>query len=245
MLIVGMIPARFGSSRFPGKPLAQILGKPMIQHVYERARRANRLNRLLVATDDERILQAVKAFGGEVLLTGVDHLSGTDRLAEAAGLLGLADDDIIVNIQGDEPALEPVMIELLVEALELSPDVPMSTLAFLSHDGKGYLDPNVVKVVVNQHGQALYFSRAPIPYRREVQDGPSSFLKHLGFYSYRHEFLQTFTKLSAGTLENLERLEQLRAMEHGYSIQVALSPVDTRGVDTPEDLQHLLDLWGK
>jgi 3-deoxy-manno-octulosonate cytidylyltransferase (CMP-KDO synthetase) len=240
MRIAGIIPARYASSRFPGKPLADIAGKPMIQRVYERARRSSRLQRLLVATDDERILEAVRAFGGEALLTGSHHPSGTDRLAEACRLLGFDDEDLVVNIQGDEPLLQPVMVDLLVDALIQSPDCPMATLACDSSDATAFANPNVVKVVVDAHWRALYFSRAPIPHRRDDANAPQVFLRHLGFYAYRQAFLQQFTHYPPGKLERLEQLEQLRALEYGHSIQVALSPVETRGIDTPEDLQAVL-----
>ncbi|MGV8074417.1 MAG: 3-deoxy-manno-octulosonate cytidylyltransferase [Syntrophobacteraceae bacterium] len=239
MQIVGIIPARYESSRFPGKPLADILGKPMIRHVYERSSRASRLNRLLVATDDTRIIHAVKIFGGEALLTRNDHQSGTDRLAEAGRLLALSDEDIVVNIQGDEPLVEPAMIDDLIEALEKATNCPMATLAYASRDNADYMSPNVVKVVVDQNGRALYFSRSPLPFRRDISDEPVLFLKHLGFYAYRQAFLQHFTKLPPGRLEQIEKLEQLRAIEHGFSIQVALSSTATHGVDTPEDLERL------
>ena len=245
MNIIGVIPARYQSTRFPGKPLVDIAGKPMIQHVYERALRAQRLQRVLVATDDVRIFDSVRAFGGEVLLTSRDHPSGTDRLAEACRLLGLQDDDLIVNIQGDEPLVEPVMIDIIVEALEQTLEVPMATLASVSHSVEAFSDPNVVKVVVNSRMQALYFSRAPIPCRRDATDLPHEFLRHLGFYAYRQAFLQQFTRLPAGGLEQTEQLEQLRALEHGHPIQVALSPFETQGVDTPEDLQKISAQPGK
>jgi 3-deoxy-manno-octulosonate cytidylyltransferase (CMP-KDO synthetase) len=241
MRIVGIIPARYASSRFPGKPLADIAGKPMIQRVYERAQRSSRLQRLLVATDDERILEAVRAFGGEALLTGGHHPSGTDRLAEACRLLGFADADLIVNIQGDEPLLQPVMVDVLVDALLQTPDCPMATLACESSDTAAFANPNVVKVVVDARRRALYFSRAPIPHRRDGADESRGFLRHLGFYAYRQAFLQQFTRYPPSTLEQLEQLEQLRALEYGHPIQVALSPVETRGVDTPEDLQAILE----
>jgi 3-deoxy-manno-octulosonate cytidylyltransferase (CMP-KDO synthetase) len=242
MRIVGIIPARYQSSRFPGKPLADIHGKPMIQWVYERSVAARRLDRLLVATDDHRIVAAVESFGGAALLTRIDHPSGTDRLAEASRIIGLSPDDIVVNIQGDEPLTEPIMIDLLVEAIEGTNRCPMATLAFLSRDRKDYLNPNVVKTVVDDLGRALYFSRSPIPYGRDVPEGEVEYLKHLGFYAYRASFLQTFAGLPPGKLELMEKLEQLRALEHGYTIQVAMSPVHTHGVDTPEDLQDLLSL---
>jgi 3-deoxy-manno-octulosonate cytidylyltransferase (CMP-KDO synthetase) len=239
MMVTGIIPARYGSSRFPGKPLVHISGKPMIQHVYERSLRAKGLDRLIVATDDTRIADSVRAFGGEFVITRTDHPSGTDRLAEASRILGLSDQDIVINIQGDEPLVEPSMIQLLITALEQSPHCSMATLAYRSMSEREYLDPNVVKVVLDGNGRALYFSRAPIPCRRDTGDSPMSFLKHLGFYAYRNDFLQAFTHLPPGGLESIEKLEQLRALENGHAIQVALSRVESFGVDTPEDLDRI------
>jgi 3-deoxy-manno-octulosonate cytidylyltransferase (CMP-KDO synthetase) len=241
--IVGIIPARFQSTRFPGKPLATIHGKPMIQHVYERARQASRMDRLMVATDDSRIAEAVQAFGGECMLTTGEYASGTDRVAAVCRTLGLSDEDIAVNIQGDEPLLQPSMIHLLIDSLMDCPDCAMATLGFESHDEKEFFDPNVVKLVLDRNKRALYFSRSPIPCSRDSAEGFIFFLKHLGFYAYRNGFLQAFTRLSQGILERLEKLEQLRALEHGYSIGVGISPVDTLGVDTPADLDHLLSIW--
>lgn len=242
MRIIGIIPARYASTRFPGKPLADIAGKPMIQWVYERAQQSSRLDRLLVATDDERILECVRAFGGDAILTGSGHPSGTDRLAEAGRLLELGDDDLVINIQGDEPLLQPIMVDLLTDALIRARDCPMATLACESTDAAAFTNPNVVKVVVDDRWRALYFSRTAIPCRRDPDWTPQVFLRHLGFYAYRQGFLQQFTQLEPGKLERLEQLEQLRALEHGHAIQVALSPVETQGVDTPEDLQAILAL---
>ena len=240
MRVMGIIPARYRSSRFPGKPLANINGKPMIQHVYERARHCQKLDRVLVATDDLRILETVRGFGGESLLTRDDHESGTDRMAEACETLGLEDSDIVVNIQGDEPLLEPEMVELLIDTLHAFPERCMGTLAFPSRNEEDYTDPNVVKVVVDNEGRALYFSRSPVPHYRDGFVKNLKFLKHLGFYAYRHWFLRVFTKLPQGTLEKAEKLEQLRALEYGYPIHVTLSAVETQGVDTPEDLERLV-----
>ncbi len=240
--IVGMIPARFASTRLPGKPLVDIHGKPMIQHVYERSKMASCLDRLLVATDDVRIVEAVSRFGGECVLTRSDHASGTDRLAEAAALCGLSPADIVVNIQGDEPQVYPRMIEVLVAALTDNPERAMATLAFQSQSEHEYLNPNVVKVVVDRTWKALYFSRAPIPHHRDAAGKPVRFLKHLGFYAYRFAFLREFTLLPPSPLEQAEKLEQLRALEHGHSIQVALSPAETLGIDTPEDLKRVRKL---
>jgi len=189
---------------------------------------------VVVATDDSRILEAVESFGGNCILTGTHHQSGTDRLAEAAETLGLAQDDIIVNIQGDEPLLDAAMIEALVGAIVSPPLCDMATLAYRSANGQEFADPNVVKVVVDNGGKALFFSRAPIPCHRG--EPMRSFLKHLGFYAYRRGFLAKFTSLHSGKLEEIEKLEQLRALENGFSIRVALSPVDSVAVDTPEDL---------
>lgn len=240
MQTVGIIPARYASTRFPGKPLALIGGKPMIQHVTERASKASRLNRLVVATDDRRILEAVRAFGSEALLTREDHPTGTDRLAEAAALLALADDDIVVNIQGDEPLVEASMIDALIEALLSPPECPMATLAFQTQNTEHYHSPHVVKVVTDTSGRALYFSRSPLPFHRDHEAETPLFLKHMGFYAYRHRFLQSFTHLPPGRLEAMEKLEQLRALENGHAIRVALSARDTLGVDTPGDLERLL-----
>jgi 3-deoxy-manno-octulosonate cytidylyltransferase (CMP-KDO synthetase) len=206
----------------------------MIQHVFERAAACRLLSSVVVATDDGRILDAVKSFGGNCILTATDHKSGTDRLAEAADALGLAQDDIIINIQGDEPLLDPAMIDALAEAIVSPPPCDMATLAYRSESAREFADPNVVKVVADQNGNALYFSRAPIPFHRGEPMG--FFLKHLGFYAYRRDFLAGFTSLPAGKLEEIEKLEQLRALENGFSIRVALSPVDSVAVDTPEDL---------
>jgi 3-deoxy-manno-octulosonate cytidylyltransferase (CMP-KDO synthetase) len=238
MLIYGIIPARYGSTRFPGKPLALICGKAMIQHVYERSVLCRRLDKVLVATDDRRIRDAVESFGGTCILTRSDHPSGTDRLAEAADVLGLGDEDIVVNVQGDEPLLEPAMIESLIEAIVSPPRVEMATLAVSSSSSDDFADPNVAKVAVDANGTALYFSRSPIPFPRESEE-PLHFLKHLGFYAYSRKFLAQFTGLPHGKLERIEKLEQLRALEHGYAIRVALSSFDSVSVDTPEDLQRV------
>ena len=233
--VVGIIPARYDSKRLPGKPLVLIQGRPMIQHVYQRATQATTLERLVVATDDPRIQKAVAHFGGEVLMTSPEHQSGTDRVAEAARQLMLTDDAIVVNIQGDEPLLRAEMIDSLVQNLKENSDFPMATLAYPGTDKNDLADPGVVKVVIDARGRALYFSRSPIPACRD-RSAPPPYYKHLGFYGYRNGFLQEFTKLSVGVLENLEKLEQLRALEHGFSISVVITPFDSISVDTPEDL---------
>lgn len=240
MKVVGIIPARYASTRFPGKPLADVAGKPMIQHVWERTVPSNSLDQVWVATEDRRIYEIVQGFGGNALLTSPDHSSGTDRLAEAARVLGLDAEDLVVNIQGDEPLVRAEMIDRLVEGIEEHPAFPMATLAYATENEGEYHDPNVVKIVTDPLGKALYFSRSPIPFHRDDISRPFTFLKHLGFYAYRHSFLQVFTRLPPGKLEQTEKLEQLRATEHGYPIRVIVSPWDTRGIDTPEDLDRLL-----
>jgi len=236
--VVGIIPARYDSNRLPGKPLALIQDRPMIQHVYERAARAASLQRLVVATDDSRIQKAVARFDGEVLMTSGDHKSGTDRVAEAARQLMLSDHTIVVNIQGDEPLLRTEMIDSLVDTLKAKGEVDMATLAHPGTDSNDFHDPAVVKVVLDSEGRALYFSRTPIPTPREASSAPQ-YYKHLGFYGYRNGFLQEFTKLSPGVLERQEKLEQLRALEHGFRISVVITPHDSMSVDTPEDLARV------
>lgn len=236
--VVGIIPARYASERLPGKPLAPICGLPMIEHVYRRALRAASLERLVVATDDPRIQEVAAGFGCEVLMTSADHASGTDRVAEAARGLVLSEDTIVVNIQGDEPLLQPAVLDELAGALQRTAEAPMATLA---HPGRGdseFQNPAVVKVVFDSRGRALYFSRAPIPASRH-ETAESVYYKHLGFYAYRNTFLQQFTRLAPGSLENLERLEQLRALEHGFPVLVVITSYDSVSVDTPEDLARV------
>lgn len=242
--VVGIIPARYDSKRLPGKPLVLIHDRPMIQHVYQRASEATTLQQLVVATDDPRIQKAVAQFGGEVLMTSGEHLSGTDRVAEAARHLVLKDDAIVVNIQGDEPLLRAEMIDSLVQNLQENGDVPMATLAYPETDNHDLTDPGVVKVVLDAKWRALYFSRSPIPAVRD-RSSPPPYYKHLGFYGYRNGFLQEFTKLSPGVLEKLEKLEQLRALEHGFSISVVITPFDSISVDTPEDLTRVRKIMEK
>lgn len=239
--VVGIIPARYHSKRLPGKPLALIHNRPMIQHVYQRAAQAASLEKVVVATDDPRIREAVVHFGGEVLMTSSEHRSGTDRVAEATRHLALKDDAIVVNIQGDEPLLRAEMIDSLVRNLQENSDVSMSTLAYQDTDQEDFVDPGVVKVVLDAKGRALYFSRSPIP---AVQDksSPLPYYKHLGFYGYRNSFLQKFTRLSPGVLERMEKLEQLRALEHGFSISVVISSFDSISVDAPEDLARVREI---
>jgi 3-deoxy-manno-octulosonate cytidylyltransferase (CMP-KDO synthetase) len=250
MRVTAIIPARYASTRFPGKPLVDILGKPMIQWVYERTARSQNINRVIVATDDERILRAVQGFGGEAQMTGSDHPTGTDRLAEVASRI---ETDLIVNVQGDEPLIDPRMIDQAVAPLKKGPGIAMGTLKSPIDSLEEYLNPNVVKVVTDRQGFALYFSRAPIPHPRdfagELEQNISRVqaFKHLGLYVYRRDFLLTYPKLSATPLEQLEKLEQLRVLEHGFRIKVATTRLASQGVDVPEDLEKvraLLDAGG-
>ena len=233
-----MIPARFASSRFPGKSLATIAGKPMLQHVYERASQARYLSKLIVATDDERIYKAARSFGAAAVMTRTDHLSGTDRVAEAASGDHAS---VIVNIQGDEPLIDPAAIDAATLALLDDPDVPMATLMKAIEDRREIHDPNVVKVVTNLAGDAIYFSRCPIPFTRD--DGRSVHYKHLGVYVYRREFLLAYSGLPVGPLERMERLEQLRALENGHRVRVVETEYESLGVDTPEDLERVSALF--
>ena len=232
MSAVGIIPARFRASRFPGKPLAPIAGRAMLVHVIEGARRAKRLREVIVATDDERIAAAAAAVGAPVAMTSPDHATGTDRLAEAAATLG---DAIVVNVQGDEPLMEGFVIDAAVEALEADADAVMATLAHpLEGDALG--DPNRVKVVLDQRGRALYFSRAPIPHRRADAPAPR-WLQHVGLYAYRRPFLARFLALAPGEAERAEGLEQLRALEHGFAIRCAvIEGWRSVPVDVPADV---------
>ncbi|TFG38101.1 MAG: 3-deoxy-manno-octulosonate cytidylyltransferase [Syntrophobacterales bacterium] len=236
--VVCIIPARYGSSRFEGKPLADIAGKPMIQHVYERVQRANTVSHVAVATDDERIFAAVKKFEGNAILTSARHKSGTDRIAEAVQSLDLEDSDIVVNIQGDQPLFEPSQIDEVVAPLLDDPQLNICTLIYRIRRGEEIYHPNAVKVVFDEDHFALYFSRATIPYVRDGND-EVSYYKHHGIYSYRKDFLVTFTGLSEGYLEKLEALEQLRALEHGYRIKVVETEHDSVEVDTPEELERV------
>ena len=233
--IVAIIPARYASTRLPGKALADIAGRPMIEHVYRQAKKTPSVSRVIVATDDERIKHAVESFGGVAQLTRADHLSGTDRLAEVAEQL---DADIIVGVQGDEPLIEPAMIEEAIAPLVADRTLEMSTLSRRIDDPADLHNPNVVKVVTDRLGYALYFSRAPIPHCRDgSRQSPAS--KHIGLYVYRREFLLTLARLEPTPLELTEALEQLRALEHGYRIKTIETAHDSVGVDTPPDLERV------
>lgn len=234
-----VIPARYGSTRFPGKPLAMLGGKPVIQHVFEGASRAGLVSDIIVATDSRQILECVEGFGGKAVLTSQDHPSGTDRIAEA---IKDADYDIIVNVQGDEPLIRGEMIDQVVSLLD-DDRADMGTLAVRSSDPAEFANPNVVKVVTDKDGYALYFSRAGIPYHRDggkdTSDRFYPFLKHVGIYSYRHHVLKHLTRLEPAPLERVEKLEQLRALYNGYRIKVGITEGETIGVDTPEDLKRV------
>ena len=236
-----IIPARYASTRLPGKPLLRETGKPLIQHVYERAALARRASAVVVATDDPRILAAVESFGGKCAMTRADHPSGTDRVAEVAQGLEAG---ILVNLQGDEPLIDPADLDRLIGLLEDDPGAGMATLAAPIRDEEQWRNPNCVKAVCGDDGAALYFSRSPIPH---VRDGvpdfaarPARLLQHVGIYAYRREFLLRFAALPPSPLEKLEKLEQLRALEAGCRIKVALVPRPTLGVDTPEDYRRFV-----
>jgi 3-deoxy-manno-octulosonate cytidylyltransferase (CMP-KDO synthetase) len=251
---VGFIPARYASSRFPGKPLAPLDGKPLIRHVWERAARARRLERVVVATDDDRIAQAARGFGAEAILTSPHHRSGTDRVIEALARLEEREGriEIVLNVQGDEPLLDPASLDALVAALEDDSSAGCATLAEPFAGAREVLDPNTCKVVTDAAGDALYFSRSPVPFLR--RDGPggiepvgsalagrpeaaAAYLRHVGIYAFRREALLEFGRAPAGRLESMEGLEQLRILEAGRKIRVVTSREVTMDVDTPEDLE--------
>ncbi len=227
-----VIPARYASTRLPGKPLAQIDGRPLIWYVWEKAKESACAARVVVATDDERIAAAVRGFGGEAVMTSPACASGTDRVAEAAR--GLSE-EIVVNLQGDEPLINPLVIDAVAEPLILDPAVLMTTAALPQEDPDEYARPSVVKVVTDDRGDALYFSRAPIPHYRD--SGRGRYRKHLGIYGYRREFLFRVAALPPSPLEEAERLEQLRVLQQGFRIRVVDVRYDSVGVDTPEDLR--------
>jgi 3-deoxy-manno-octulosonate cytidylyltransferase (CMP-KDO synthetase) len=245
MSAIIVIPARYESSRFPGKPLATLMGKPMIQHVYEKSKRALKAGDVMVATDDERIYETVCSFGGKAAITSKEHATGTDRVAEVARITGY---DIIVNVQGDEPLVQPQMIDDVIGLLD-DTGADIGTLVKKITLAKEVTDPHVVKVVFNGDGYALYFSRAPIPYHRDEWRSLEDLLtpgsishnchKHIGIYSYRREALLRFSVLKASRLEDIEKLEQLRALEQGLRIKIAETSFDTIGVDVPGDLARV------
>lgn len=239
MKIVAIIPSRYGSTRFDGKPLAQILGKPMIQWVYEQARKAASVTDVVVATDDERILTAVKSFGGQAIMTSDKNRSGTDRVGEAAEKMGLSENDLVINIQGDQPAFCPQSLNQVVAPFHDNPKLEMSTLAFIIVDKQERTNPKDCKVIFDRDGFALYFSRSPIPGIRPDSGTVFDTYKHLGIYAYTKRFLDVFRELEEGRLEDIEKLEQLRALEHGYDIKVVVTPYDSLEVDLPEDIPRI------
>jgi 3-deoxy-manno-octulosonate cytidylyltransferase (CMP-KDO synthetase) len=241
MKIIAFIPARYESSRFPGKPLAPIAGKPMIQHVYLCASSCPEVSEVFVATDDERINRCVMDFGGKAIITGKNHPSGTDRIAEAAQRLNLNQDDLVINIQGDQPLFQPDSISHLIAPLVEDLNIPMSTLMYKISKDHEVKDIRNVKVVTDKDGFALYFSRSPIPFYRDPKS-VKTYYKHLGFYGYRMDFLVRFAGLPVGQFENIEKLEQLRAIEHGYRIKVVETPFDSIEVDSPKDIKEVEEI---
>jgi 3-deoxy-manno-octulosonate cytidylyltransferase (CMP-KDO synthetase) len=239
MKIAGIIPARYGSTRFPGKPLAVIHGKSMIRRVYEQVLKAEQIDAAIVATDDRRIMDEVKSFGGKATMTSKDHKSGTDRCAEA---LSIMDDhfDAVINIQGDEPFIDPAQIDCIANMFK-NPEVEIATLATPIHNDNDLHNPNIVKIVTGTQGQALYFSRLPIPYLQD-KNQQFSFLKHIGIYGYRSHILKKIVLLEQSPLEKAESLEQLRWLENGFSIYVSNSQSKGVSIDTPEDLSKIINI---
>ena len=243
MSVAAIIPARYASTRFPGKLLAQDTGKPLIQHVHEAVSAARRIDRILVATDDQRIAEAVRAFGGNVVMTRSDHTTGTDRVAEVASRL---DDDLIINVQGDEPEMDPTAVDKLVELMERRPDALMGSLACPFRNETDVLNPACVKVVLDQAGNALYFSRSLIPYPRDAAgkvETPGHWLLHLGAYAYRRDFLMRLTAMPPTALERIEQLEQLRALYIGARIAIAVVERESTGIDTPQQYAAFVDRY--
>lgn len=245
-----LVPARYASTRLPGKPLADIAGKPMVVRVADRARESG-ADRVVIATDDERVMAAARAHGVEALMTRADHPTGTDRLAEAAALLGLSPDAIVVNVQGDEPLLEPALIRRMAELLARHADASIATACHPIDDAAEAFNTNVVKVVRDANGYALYFSRAPIPWARDAFAASREalpeglpILRHYGLYAYRVAFLARFPELAPAPIERFEALEQLRALWHGHRIVVDLTMgTPAPGVDTPEDLERVRAIY--
>jgi 3-deoxy-manno-octulosonate cytidylyltransferase (CMP-KDO synthetase) len=251
--ISAVIPARYGSSRFEGKPLADILGKPMIQYVYEGVRESKLIDEVIVATDDQRIMEAVQSFGGKAVMTSPTHFTGPDRVADVVKKLK---SEIIVNVQGDEPLIKGNIIDKAIRPLLAEDALQLSTLMTRIEEVKDWLNPHIVKVVVDQKNYALYFSRSPIPFPRDLHIGrlesnpfgtsrplPKRVFKHIGVYVFRRKFLLHFSKMRPSPLEKLEKLEQLRALENGYRIKVNLVNYEPLSVDTPEDLQKVISYF--
>jgi len=256
MKCIAVIPARYQSARLPGKALLDIAGKPMVQHVYERTARARGVDRVIVATDDGRIFEAVRRFGGEAMMTSPDHRSGSERMAEVAGRV---EAEWFVNVQGDEPLIDPGTIEATLAALPADPRAVVSTPRIALTDVESVIDPHVVKVVTGPDGYALYFSRSPVPFHQFPEAGRVGYaehlrthpeligrhFKHIGLYCFRADFLRRYPHLTPTPLEQAEKLEQLRILEHGYAIRVVTAAVDSTGVDTEEDLRRVRQLFEK
>ena len=236
-----IIPSRYGSTRFEGKSLAKINGTPMIEWVYRRIAQSEEPSNVVVATDDERIVSTVSDFGGQPILTGADARSGTDRVAEAAEKMGLRPEDVVVNVQGDQPLIHPVCIDEVIRPFRDEPDVQMTTLAYNIQNEVEITNPKDVKVVFNHKGSALYFSRSPIPLARDPETEFDTY-KHLGIYAYTRWFLETFRNLPEGRLEQIEKLEQLRVLEHGYPLRVVITEHDSPEVDLPDDIPRIEQL---
>ncbi len=240
--VVVVIPARYGSTRLPGKPLVSLCGKPMVQHVYERAKRAQTVSRVIVATDDQRIMEAVKGFGGEARMTRTDHRTGTERIAEVAAH---EEGDVFVNVQGDEPLMDPVAVDTAVAALLEEPAAQIATVATPIRHAGDIMDPNVVKTVLDFDSNGLYFSRAPIPWVRSTQlKIHVKYWKHLGLYVFQRDALLEYPTLPQGELEKIEQLEQLRWLENGWKIRVAEVEHDAVSVDVAEDVARVEKLMG-
>src|SRR6202047_3982683 len=241
--VIVVIPARYGSTRLPGKPLVSLAGKSMVQRVYDRAKLAQRVNRVIVATDDERIVRAVETFGGEARMTRPEHRTGTERVAEVAAHV---EGEVFVNVQGDEPLLDPVAVETAVQALLEEPRAAVATVATPIRTPNDIMDPNAVKVVLDFDGNALYFSRAPIPWVRDTASKMEvRHLKHLGLYVFQRDALLEYPTLPQGTLEKIEQLEQLRWLENGWKIRIAEVDHDSVSVDVPEDIPKVEKLLQK
>lgn len=244
MKILGIIPARFDSSRFPGKPLVDIAGKSMIQRVYEQSIQSSSLSKVVIATDDQRISEHVKGFGAEVIITSNKHLSGTDRCGEVA--IHYPEFEILVNIQGDEPLIDPRQIDLLCSCFE-NADTSIATLVKKIKSAEELFNENTPKVVLNNKLEAIYFSRSPIPFQRGLSNeqwlDAYPFYKHIGIYAFRNSILSEITQLPVSSLEKAEALEQLRWIENGYKIKVAVTELESQAIDTPEDLQKILSLF--
>lgn len=237
--VLAVIPARFASTRFPGKIIAPLAGKPLVVHTYEQARKAHLVSEVVVAADDTRVVDALRPFDVPVVMTRPDHPSGTDRIAEVAAGSAAS---VIVNVQGDEPLIDPNTIDAAVKPLLEQPDIPMSTARRLITTPEDIDNPNVVKVICDQRGRALYFSRSTIPYIRDQADkveSPQCYWQHIGLYVYRRDFLLAYAKMAQTPLERLEKLEQLRVLENGYPIAVVDTAYNSIGVDTPEDLERV------